>query len=363
MKAALFLLTSITCFSSHPIFADSPDDSQNDILDSTSPSNSRPELPASVAYQPDPVTIEPRGLITPTVAPRVDKGMGILVDAAFIWWKSYVSNFDYAQINGNVLSPHFEFNPGFKLGTGMDLYHDGWDVYAEYTWVHQPDVKNSGTSSTPGYSTLIIPYAEGIETGILSSVAITNTTAWRKSLFNILDGEVGRNFFISKRLTLRPSIGLKAASLFERSKISYIGNGPVNSSSITLRQNLSGLGIRGGFDTMWHIIPSFGFYGNLALTALWGSFHNTFINDSTINQNAISTSYYKNTQDIIPIVEVGLGLSYMVWFKENHYQFYTKAGWEEQIWIGYNKNLINGMTSTYGSLTLQGLTVKAGLIF
>ncbi len=309
------------------------------------------------------MTTEPRGLITPTVAPRVNQGMGILVDAAFIWWKSYVSSFDYAQINGSVLSPCFTFEPGFKLGTGMDLYHDGWDIYSQYTWFHQPDLKNASSSSTPGYSTLIIPFAQSVESGVLNAIAITSTTSQRKSLFNILDCEVGRNFFISKRLTLRPNIGLKAASLFERTKISYDGSGPVSSSAITLRQNLSGLGIRGGFDTMWHIIPSFGFYGNLAVTALWGSFHNTLINQFTLDGSSSSISCYKNTQDIIPVVEMGLGLSYMVWFKQDRYQFYTRGGWEEQIWVGYNKNLINGMTSVYGSLTLQGLTLKAGLVF
>ncbi len=323
-----------------------------------------PSIPThSVAYTPEAVTTEPRGLITPTVSPRVEQGQDVLIDIDFIWWKSYVSNFDYAQINGDILTPHFKFQPGLKVGTGMDLYHDGWDVYTEYTWLYQPDLKNSGNSLTPGYSSLITPFAQGAEEGILSSIAILNTSALRKSLFNILDAEVGRNFFISKRLTLRPNIGIKGASLFERTKITYTGRGPINSAAATLRQNLSGLGIKAGIDTLWHIIPSFGFYGNLSITALWGSFHNTFINKFTLNGDFSSRSYYRNTQDILPVIEAGLGLSYMVWFKQNQYQFYTKAGWEEQIWIGYNKNIVNGMSSSCGSLTLQGLTWKLGLAF
>lgn len=317
----------------------------------------------SVGYQPEAVTIEPRGLITPTVAPRVDKGFDIVVDADFIWWKSYVSNFEYAQIDGDVLSPKYQFEPGFKVGTGMDLYHDAWDVYAEYTWLYQPESMNSGTTSNTGYSTFVVPFAQGVDTGILSSIPLLDTVSWRTFQLNVLDGEVGRNFFISKKLTLRPFIGLKGASLFEKTKIIYSGSGLVEVDTVHFKQNVSGVGIRGGFNTLWHIIPSFGFYGDFAFTALWGSFHNNLTNRAVLNSSTLTSSLYRSVQDIVPIFEAGLGLSYVTWFKKNRYQLFAKAGWEEQIWLSYNKNMVNGQMSTSGSLTLQGLTLKLGFVF
>ena len=49
-----------------------------------------PSIPThSVAYTPEAVTTEPRGLITPTVSPRVEQGQDVLIDIDFIWWKSY----------------------------------------------------------------------------------------------------------------------------------------------------------------------------------------------------------------------------------------------------------------------------------
>jgi len=353
MKSIFYFTTSLLCFSA-ALWTDEAK------VDETAPQIT---LPPSVGYQPEAVTTEPRGLITPTVAPRVNKGQDILIDADFIWWKSYVSNFEYAQIDGNILTPKFQFEPGFKLGTGMDLYHDGWDIYTEYTWLRQPESMNSGTSTDVGYSSFMIAFAQGRDSGILSSIPLLDTTAWRKSEFNILDAEVGRNFFISKRLTLRPHIGLKGASLFEKTKIIYSGTGSVEVDTLILKQNLSGIGIRGGVDTVWHIIPSFGFYGDLSFTALWGSFHNTLSNRALLNGSAWKTSLYRTNQDIVPIFEAGLGLTYMTWFKDNKYQLYAKAGWEEQIWLGYNKNLVNGQISTGGSLTLQGFTAKLGLVF
>lgn len=353
MKPILYFASSLFYLSICSAWADTGEEG----------ASAMPPLPPSVAYRPEAVTTEPRGLITPTVSPKVDKGLDILIDADFLWWKSYVSDFDYAQIDGNTLSPKTQFEPGFKVGTGMDLYHDGWDLYVQYTWLHQGEVSNSGSSTEPGYSTFIIPYAQGADIGVLSAISIMDTAAWKRSQFNILDGEIGRDFFISKRLTLRPHVGMKAASLFEKTTIIYSGDGPVETATVHLKQNLSGIGIRGGVDTVWHIIPSFGFYGDFAFTALWGNFHNRVLSQVSLRGVEETHPVKNNSQDIIPVFEAGFGVTYMIWFSGQRYQLYTKAGWEEQVWIGYNKNPVNGQSNSNGSLTMQGLTWKVGFVF
>lgn len=353
MKPILYFASSLFCLSICSAWADAPEEE----------TSAMPPLPPSVAYQPEAVTKEPRGLITPTVAPRVDRGQDILVDADFIWWKTYESDFDYAQIDGNTLSPKTQFEPGFKVGTGMDLYHDGWDLYVQYTWLRQGEVSNGGSSAEPGYSTFIVPYSQ--KYGVLSTILILDASAWKRYQFNILDVETGRDFFISKRLTLRPHVGIKGASLFEKTKIIYNGTDdiPVETATITLKQNLSGIGIRGGLDTVWYIIPSLGFYGDFAFTALWGNFHNRLISKVILNNELLNYPVKSNSQDIIPVFEAGFGLTYRVWFKKERYELYTKAGWEEQVWVGYNKNLVNGQSNSNGSLTMQGLTWKIGFVF
>ena len=357
--------TSLFCLSAIFSFADSAytdiPSTENQIEET--PISTPVIVPPSIGYQPEKVTTQPKGLITPTVEPRVDQALGFIIDADFIWWKSRVSNFDYAQMNGKVLSPHFKFEPGFKVGTGMDLQHDGWDAYAEYTWLYQPELSTSESFRNLGYSSLIVPFAEDATDGILTSISLMDAASWRKSQFNILDLETGRNFFISKRLTLRPHVGIKAAALFEKTKIIYISPGPIKTVNLLLKQNLVGLGARAGMDTVWRITRDFGLYGDAAFTALWGNFHNTFSNQSKLNGEVVSYPLYKKTQDILPIFEIGIGLTYMAWFKQERYQLYMKAGWEEQIWLSYNKNIVNGLMSTDGALTLHGLTAQLGLAF
>lgn len=363
MKSYFNLFFSVLCLSYTAGFADSAENTSASTIDPTQESESDPIIP-SIGYQPEKVTTQPKGLITPTVEPRVDRGLGFIIDADFIWWKSQVSNFDYAQLEGTILSPSFKFAPGFKVGTGMDLQHDGWDGYAEYTYLYQPTFSTSESFDHElGYSSLILPFVKDPVAGTLSSLSLMDVASWRKSKFNILDLEAGRNFFISKKLTLRPHIGMKLATLFERTKIIYISAGTVKSTKLILQQNLSGLGARTGLDTVWHITRSFGFYGDAAFTALWGSFHNIFNNRLRYTGRYEYQYFNKKTQDILPVFEIGIGLTYMTWFSNERYQLYAKAGWEEQIWLSYNKNVVNGMMSLDGSLTLQGLTAQLGLAF
>lgn len=363
MKLHLNILFSLICLNQASAFTDLTENEPL-VAEEVKQEPNNQATPPTIGYQPEKVTTQPKGLITPTVEPRVDQGLGFIIDADFIWWKSQVSNFDYGQLEGKVLSPHFKFAPGFKIGTGMDLQHDGWDGYAQYTYLYQPTFSTSKSFDYDlGYSSLMLPFVQNPVEGTLTALSLMDIASWRKSQFNILDLEAGRNFFISKKLTLRPHIGMKLATLFEKTRIIYIPAGTIKSAKLLLQQNLSGIGARTGIDTLWHITRGFGFYGDAAFTALWGSFHNIFNNRLRYTGKYKYQYFTKKTQDILPVFEIGIGLTYMTWFANERYQLYAKAGWEEQIWLSYNKNVVNGMMSLDGSLTLQGLTAQLGFAF
>ena len=67
--------------------------------------------------------------------------------ASFIYWQSLQDNMNIGLVK-NVSSSsafytqntfvemHFDFQPGFKIGAGMNVQNDGWDIYAEYTTVY-----------------------------------------------------------------------------------------------------------------------------------------------------------------------------------------------------------------------------------
>lgn len=319
--------------------------------------------PTSLQPPAEGVAMLPRGLITPTVQPLVKNGWDIVADVDFIWWKSHVSDFNFAVVNNRSMSPPSPFEPGLKLGTGMGMIHDGWDLYFQYTWLRQPESSKSSVAMLPSFSTQPFPFLDPVHPETLSVMTLSSAKASRRFDFNILDADIGRNFFISKRLTLRPFFGFKLASLFEKTKLSYTGVDAVRSATSKLSQNLNGIGIRGGIHTVWHVVRTFGFYGDLSLTTLWSDFHNRFSNDVTTDLLSSSYTIKNKTLDVIPVIEAGLGATYMVWLANERYLLSFKAGWEEQIWLNYNRNILSSTASSSGSLSLQGFTFKAGLAF
>jgi Legionella pneumophila major outer membrane protein precursor len=111
---------------------------------------------------------------------------------------------------------------------------------------------------------------------------------WRLH-FNTLDGEIGREFFLSKHLTMRPFFGIRGAWINQKLKTQYhydvtavdpgffgftsseIHRGEVNTCT-TFKNNFTGVGPRIGFNTLWMIGSGFGFYANAAISLLWGEF-------------------------------------------------------------------------------------------
>ncbi len=318
-----------------------------------------PIAPTPIKAPKEAITKQPKGTITPPVLPLVQNGLELIIDADFIWWKSQLSGTTFATVNNRARHAPTQFEPGFKFGVGLDLGFDGWDSYAEYTWVNQPWTESSFTAKTPKPANYVIS-----NLGIPFTPVLKKGTVSRKEQLNILDIEIGRNFFISKRLTLRPQFGLKLARMFEKVKIVEEGTifaiSPIK-NHLFFQQTLSGVGIRVGVDTGWHLTPHFGLYGDFAVTTLWSNFHNN--NSSNIPSLDFKQCSKTSNSTILPIIEAGLGVSYTTWFKEERYQLYAKAGWEEQVWIGYNQIDINNIANNTGNLTMQGLTAQVGLAF
>jgi len=334
-----------------------------------------------------PPTQQPNWLITPPVAPAGNPCPGYFFTADFIWWKTNISNSNFAANGfasgtlavvggsqtstgpGRIQHPKFEFEPGFKVGAGVFLPHDGWDLYACYTWLHGGRHTN-GISATSSTNAINLVPSSGA--GIAVAQVLGESCTW-KQRFNVIDLELGRNFFISRFLSLRPFAGLKGARIREHLHFNSMGQGTSGglNPGITLsptqqyrRQNMWGLGPRIGLDSLWHFTKEFGLYADFAFSLLWTDYHTHFHDTSTSSSTGISvTSITVFTKEVItnvtPVVEVGLGLSYMHWFCGDDYFLEAHAGWEGQCWWDFNH--FTDYANKSGNLTLHGLT--AGLKF
>ena len=339
-----------------------------------------------------------KSVITPSVFPYVSCGSNIYMTVDFLWWQSILGGTGYAYNGtadgsaetplgvsvdrGQLHRPDYGFSPGFKVGVGGHFDHDGWAVGAEFTYLPSSgdDTLDACDMSSRGCDPALI--ISGSKTnfnittgdGINEQFSIVEGYADWNQNFMALDVTLGRNFFISKYLTLNPHVGLKAAWITERIRYDFDptpqtvdprdGSVPLNvviDSDVYKRQHVYGLGIRGGLDTMWHMTKSWAFYGDLSLTTFWAHFHvkNYDGVTETLEGEYTTKKLNYNVVSVIPVIETGFGLAYISWFSNNRYRLQLQLGWENQIWTEFNYFTQDG----FGSLAMQGMTFQAGLTF
>ena len=339
---------------------------------------------AKVAHEQEVIDAMPMREITPAVAPVVKDASHVFADGAFIWWKSVLNGLETAVTGisdtstltnvkqGRVYKPQFNYEPGLKASFGGYFNHDGWDITAEFTWIasEKQTVDVDRDSSKGLYS--IYPVSVN---GVYSTVPLsTSQTSWRQK-FYVVDLELGRKFFISHALTLRPSLGAKLAWIKQTTETNYafllgtfpftpsapLGTPVPTNASFDCQQKMFGVGVRGGLDTVWYFTKNWGLFGDIAATALWSQFRG---NAKEINQPGTFETFNtkETTRTITPVFEISAGLRYQVWFNDDRCQFYGQAGWEQQIWTNFNHIPNQNLTRT-GDLTIQGLTAKFGFVF
>ncbi len=343
-------------------------------------------------------TTQPTRVITPAVAPEVIDRANVTTAADFIWWKSYLGGVEFAISGvsdggpltqpsidrGKVKKPPFAWAPGIKLSIGVDYRLDGWNTTATYTGLFTDHERTSvHYDATKGLVANVAivptPTSTSLETSFGADPIIEADCSWKQK-FNVVDVDLARNFFISRTLTLRPHFGLKFSWIQEKFDLNYPRTNlevitlPIPVSAIfTMDQRQWGIGIRAGMNGVWHITKEFGVYGDFAATALWSSFR-TYISEiptlvelrlaPPVNVTSTPTTLLTNGRlfEVLPILELGLGLEYMTWFNKDTCLFFARAGWEEQIWSDFNQFVLP-LDRMHGDLSLHGLSLRLGFTF
>ncbi len=342
---------------------------------------------------------QPTRVITPGVAPEVLDRANVTISADFLWWKSYLGGVEFAisgigdsidqsldnvAQRGKVKKPPFAWAPGIKLSLGVNYRLDNWNTTATYTGLFTDRERTSvHFDANKGLAANLPLYpAVGVELDVPAYGPFPIYEAdcsWRQN-FNVVDVDLARNFFISETLTLRPHFGLKFSWIEEKFAVNYPDvtfpsfPATVDNAFFEMRQRQWGLGIRGGMNGVWHITKEFGVYGDFAAAAMWSSFKTRINEEATITtevsshpETFVTTTPTILTTDgrlfeVLPVLELGLGFEYMLWFNNETCLFFAKAGWEEQVWSDFNQFVLP-LERMHGDLSLHGLTIEAGFSF
>ncbi len=283
-------------------------------------------------------------------------------------------------ISGRVKDIDFDWDWGFKVGAGYNFQHDGWDVFAQYTRLDSGD----SSSTSPGRNSIVVPLkaSAGITNpnGQAGNVGSFLFAQGAKSQFNVdydrIDLEMGRHFFVSQKLSLRPFIGLTAAWVDLSQKTRYVGGVAFdnnlglgeNTVKVTDQSDFKGLGPRMGFNTKWKLGYDFSIYGDLSLAFLYGHYDVSHKESySLLSANRVSLDADMNR--FTPNSTIGLGVAYDTYLNDDQQHIGIKFGYENHYLWGANQ-MLKPDDSTFWryerigeDVSFHGLTLEVRLDF
>lgn len=308
-----------------------------------------------------------------SAAPLSSNGWYVFGD--LLYWHADVDHADWAYKNSDTLDPvitgpnhslNFKWAYGFRVGLGANMDYDQWDTNVYYTWFQTENSNALGTKGTQSAADLFglaTPFTQG-------------KMSWRIH-YSVIDWELGRWFYVSKHLALRPHIGLKNAwiSHHTHQRFTQVDN-RFNTRS---HNEFWGVGPSGGLNTAWNFANlgrhHFDFFGDFAGALMYGHFNvrhkeiNTVIGTEIVLGPDTVTSGFQpshlSRNLMVPMVQGIFGLSWDTGFNCDRCHFGIRVGYEFQYWWRQNQMLIGetavGSTVRYhrsnGDLALQGLTI------
>lgn len=294
------------------------------------------------------------------------------ITADFIYWKARMDGLEYvvtgigspqspSEVRGRVYNVDFDGHLGFKVGLGLKIGHDGWDVNLGYTWLHSKE--SDHFHGEGGQELTQVPFLQGgVTRGALD---------WDFHM-NVIDLALGRHILVSKLFDLRPFFGLKGywASQDYRAVtqgLIALDKMETGSSQAHLDDENWGVGIRGGLETTFVFTKNWSFFGNIALAAEWSRFHFRVKQDGTFNEplHSVSLVHLNDHQyQMIPVLELSLGIRWGMDLFSGSSRVSLQVAWEEQMWWDYahSFDFLNKWTNG-GNLNFQGLTIRGRFDF
>jgi len=343
------------------VFADDNTDMSNDSTSSTTTTTSYNQ-------------------ITPPAGFASAAGIGFSLSADFIYWEARQANLDFAQsgvVNtetieidsqGQTYYPGFQYQPGFKVGAAVDLGHDNWDLSAEYTWLNGSGEKTS--TSAPYATTTLTNTRNIINSDNITDQLLTEADGNWGFHYNFVDLVMGRDYYISQNLTLRPYFGLAGAWNNQSSLVHYTYADDSNTTGLFFSQSYGqkywGVGFDSGINTAWCFDDNWSIYGDFSVMNLWSRFktyekqtHYTLANNE-VDYSIPAVDY--NTEAVQyglqNVIDIQMGIRWGMRFDDDAMGISFQAGWDQQVWINHAKYATNA-----SNLSIQGLDIKARFDF
>jgi hypothetical protein len=309
------------------------------------------------------------------------------VSGSYIYWQPRQDGLELAReivevqegflvlhVDNTFVHMDFDYHSGFKVGMGGSFERDDWSLDFEYTRLYTTDHRSKTLSDDPEDLALHYFVAFWAEEPRLST-AFYAKARW-KLHFNILDGTLGRNYYVGEKLSFKPYVGLRAGWIDQKYRADYtftdfIYETPAYSNS---KSDSWVLGPRVGLDTNWHLGEGFRLFGNTAAALFYQRFKTdvelVILDQEEPIENTLRTMKEKEGY-FNPNFEIALGLGWGSYFCDDSWHIDLAAAYDFHIF--WDQNMMRKILDYYntginsdptpGDLILHGLTVSLKLDF
>jgi hypothetical protein len=186
----------------------------------------------------------------------------------------------------------------------------------------------------------------------------------------MFDWELGRNYWVSKSLALRPFVGIKGGWINQRIDSKWINpNLPsslyFNRGTEEIKNDFWGIGPSLGVNTKWLLYASqtqwFSLFGDFSGAMMWG--HWTFSDQYKNDLSQTVNIHLQNVNNAATMVRILMGFEWDLNFKQDQYRLTSKIGYEMQFWLDQLQFYSFTAGRQNSQLTLQGGTLEFCLNF
>ena len=301
----------------------------------------------------------------PSIRPKEQSKSSDLY-AQFLYWHAgetidwaFATQQQPGMFQSTYESLAFHWDPGFRVGIGYNMQHDGWDTQASFTWFQ--------AGATAHVEGTVTSYSLAARLSLLEPFNAAKASV--NLHYNIFDFDLGRNFLLSKYFALRPSIGIKGGwinQLFHLYWKKYDAFGFINTyGKDRMENNFSGGGPKGGFTGRWCFgnlqKNTVSILGSFEAGYLWGrwSVQDHFIDN--LNTSIRLNTSPRNFGALVLHSFLGLGWDFNLHSDQMHLSM--QLGYEIEDWLNHLQIFTNISGSQNNDLILQGINFGVRLDF
>lgn len=304
----------------------------------------------------------------------------VFAQSSFIYWYPSQSNMELGIVsdqinpdyflNGNIVRLDFDYQPGFKIGLGMNLDTDHWEGLLQYTWFHSN--VHSSTSLEPNETKILYPSWQIPD---LLVAYYDGNERWKLDM-DFLDIELARSYFVGKNLSFRPFFGARAAWIFQKVTVEYFNvTNPIylprNRTIVTQKSSSWGIGPRTGLEMDWLLGKGLRMYGNGSLDLLFTKYPTLsfFQKSESLPGTTVVGSQFlvKENGDhhVRAHMDLEFGFGWGMYFAKEEWHVDLSTGYQFQVFFDQNmfRTFVDDQTlgkadSPHGNLYIHGLSLN-----